>query len=234
MRKIRKNGLIYDTTTDPQELERFYWNMYVPYAQQEFGGKAIYMSYVEFRAGLKNPELLRVHKDGQVVAGMIILHHENDRPQWWILGMQNGDRELMKQGAMAALYLYGIEHLTERGYSRALLGGARPFLVDGVLQYKRKWGARLLAGDDGDPHWLTVTVVESTKGVRDFLEACPLIGEDEHGLVGQVFFDGADFGEGERIRAMWRARAIYFSMNTEASPKAERASFWASSRRASR
>lgn len=114
--------------------------------------------------------------------------------------MQNGDRELMKQGAMGALYLYGIQHLTEQGYSHALLGGVRPFLIDGVLQYKRKWGARLIAGDDGDPHWLMVAVTRPTEAVRDFLGACPLICEEDQGLVGRVLLDHTGSDDNERIQ----------------------------------
>jgi predicted N-acetyltransferase YhbS len=200
LRKVRENNLSCDATTDSQEMDRFYWNMYVPYAQQGFGSKAVYMTHEQFRAGLKNGELLRVHKDGQIVAGMIILYRDTREPQWWVLGMRDGDRGLSRQGVLAALYLYGVQHLKEKGYSRALLGGVRPFLADGVLQYKRKWGARLLAGDDGDPHWLMVAVTEPTDAVRSFLKACPVICEDERGLVGRVFFDGANSEESVRMR----------------------------------
>ena len=219
VRKIYENRLVCDTTADPIALERFYWDMYAPYARQGFGDKAIYMSYEQMKAGLKNPELLRVNQDGQTLAGMVILHPENSVPHWWILGMRDGDRSLVKQGVLAALYLFGVQHLKDRGYQRALLGGVRPFLTDGILQYKRKWGARLLAGDDGDPHWLMVVVTQSTSAVRGFLKACPLVGEDQQGLVGRVFFDGSEFDDSKRVRhqttelaalGVDRVRAIQF------------------------
>jgi predicted N-acetyltransferase YhbS len=219
VRRIHENRLACDTTADPQALEQFYWNMYAPYARQGFGDKAIYMSYEQMKAGLNNPQLLRVSKDGQILAGMIILHPESGVPHWWILGMRDGDRRLVRQGVLAALYLFGVQHLMDRGYRRALLGGVRPFLADGILQYKRKWGARLIAGDDGDPHWLMVVVTQSTGAVRGFLKACPFVGEDEHGLVGRVFFDEAEFDDSERVRrqaaelaalGVDRVRAIQF------------------------
>lgn len=200
VRKIQENGLSCDTTCDPAELERFYWDLYVPYARLGYGDKAIYMSYEQMWSALKNPVLLRVKKEGQTVAGMVILQPENAVPHWWILGIRNGDRNLIKQGALAALYLFGIRYLEERGYARALLGGVRPFLADGVLQYKRKWGARLIAGDDGDPHWFLVAITRPTRAVREFLKACPLIGEDEGGLVGSVFVDDVSSDDNERVR----------------------------------
>lgn len=200
VRKIQENGLSCDTTCDPIELERFYWDLYMPYARQGFGDKAIYMSYEQMWSALKNPVLLRVKQDGQTVAGMVILQPENAAPHWWILGIRNGDRNLIKQGVLAALYLFGIRYLEERGYARALLGGVRPFLADGVLQYKRKWGARLIAGDDGDPHWFLVAITQPTQAVREFFKACPLIGEDEEGLVGSVFVDDTSSDDNERVR----------------------------------
>ena len=200
VRKIQENGLSCDTTCDPIELELFYWDLYVPYARRGYGDKAIYMDYEQMWSGLKNPVLLRIKKDGQTVAGMVILQPENAVPHWWLLGIRNGDRNLVKQGVLAALYLFGIRYLEERGYARALLGGVRPFLTDGVLQYKRKWGARLIAGDDGDPHWFLVAITQPTRAVREFLKACPLIGEDEEGLVGSVFVDDVSSDDNERVR----------------------------------
>lgn len=200
LRKVRENGLSCDAVTDQEAFERFYWDMYVPYARREFGGKAIYMNHEQFLAGLKNGELLRIQKGGRVIAGMIILYHDESEPQWWLLGMQDGDRNLARQGALAALYFYGVQHLIERGYSRALLGGVRPFLADGVLQYKRKWGATLLSGDDGDPHWFAVAVTQPTEAVRHFLKASPLICENDQSLVGRVFFDEGDPENDERIQ----------------------------------
>lgn len=189
LRKVRKNRLSHDITSDPVELERFYWDMYVPYAEQGFADKAIYMNHESFQAGLKDPELVRVYRDEQFVAGMVIVYHDNGEPHLWTLGVRNGDREDARQGTLAALYLYAFEHLRERGCSHVLLGGVRPFLIDGVLRYKRKWGAHLIPGDDGDPHWLMVVVGTATEAVRDFLCASPLLGEDEQGLIGAVFHD---------------------------------------------
>jgi hypothetical protein len=211
-RKISEHGLYSETTTDARAFERFYWDMYQPYARQGFGGKAIYMNYEQMQAGFRNPELLQVKKRDQTVAAMIVLYPEHGLPHWWVLGMRDGDRGLIKQGALAAIYLFGVERLRERGYKRVLLGGVRPFLADGVLQYKRKWGARLIAGDDGDPHWLMVSVAHPTRAVHEFLKACPLVSEDDHGLVGHLFADGIAPDEDKRVA---RQRAEFAAMGID-------------------
>jgi hypothetical protein len=212
VRKINQHGLYYDTTTDARAFERFYWDMYQSYAKHSFGGKAIYMSFEQMQTGLDKAELLQVKKGDQAIAGMIVLYPEHGLPYWWVLGVRDGDRGLIREGAQAAIYLFGIARLREKGYKRALLGGVRPFLADGVLQYKRKWGARLIAGDDGDPRWIMVSVARPTRAVREFLTASPLVGEDEHGLVGHLFANGVVPDEDKRIA---RQRAEFAALGVD-------------------
>jgi hypothetical protein len=189
VRKVLQNGFRYDVSTEPQDYESFYWTMYWPYAKQGFGGKAIYMTYEQMLVGMTNPELLRIKLGDEVIAGMVLRYPENGPPHWWVLGVRDGDHSLVKQGALAAIYYFGVMHLLNKGYHRAELGGVRPFLVDGVLQYKRKWGAKLLGGDDGDPRWFAVRLVDPTRALREFLKASPFICEDGQGIWGAVFAD---------------------------------------------
>ncbi len=198
LRKVQAQRFASAIRTDAAALERFYWELYRPYALGGFGETAVYMNREEFAAGCRHAELLEVHRDGELIAGMVILFPPNAVPHWWVLGVREGDRRLLAAGALAALYLYGVQHLMAQGYRHARLGGVRPFLDDGVLRYKRKWGARLVAGDDGDPHWLLLRIVQPTAAVRAWLAACPVIAEDAHGLIGRVF--RADASAADRAR----------------------------------
>ncbi len=190
LRKVKTNGLEVRVATGAGAFERFYRELYLPYALAGFSDRAVYMTAEQFQEGCRNAELLEVHRAGTPIAGMVVLYPPQGAPHWWVLGVRDGDRALLAQGVLAALYGHAVQHLAAAGFERALLGGVRPFLADGVLQYKRKWGARLVPGDDGDPHWLMLKIVEATAAVRDALSACPLIGEDEPGLVGYVFRTG--------------------------------------------
>jgi hypothetical protein len=55
--------------------------------------------------------------------------------------------------------------------------------------------------------------------VREFLKACPLVGEDDHGLVGHLFADGIVPDEDKRVArqraelaAMGIDRAVTFEL----------------------
>ena len=196
--RLLANRLTFRVTRDPQALERFYWEMYRPYASAAFAGRAVFMTREQFWDGCRNAELLVVHRDEEALAAMVILYPPGGIPHWWVLGVRQGDRRLLADGALAALYYYGVQHLQAAGHTHAHLGGVRPFLADGVLQYKRKWGARLIPGDDGDPHWFMVKI-EPTAAVREFLYACPLIGEDSEGLVGWTFGEEQNAAHAARL-----------------------------------
>lgn len=57
------------------------------------------------------------------------------------LGVPAGDYTWVKKGAIAALYLYGIQYAQEHGYARVNFGVTPSFLQDGLLRFTRKWGA---------------------------------------------------------------------------------------------
>jgi len=59
------------------------------------------------------------------------------------LGVKNAYEKYVKLGALRAAYWFSIEYLRDLGYKEVGFGVTRPFLRDGVLQYKKKYKPRL-------------------------------------------------------------------------------------------
>jgi len=88
-----------------------------------------------------------------------------------------------------AAYVHAIRTAIDLGVPRLALGTCRPSLADGVLRYKRKWGARLVPPSTRDAFLLRY---RHTAGVRAALGATPLIVDrGGAGLAALAATDGA-------------------------------------------
>lgn len=196
IRRIRKNGFEYEVTLEPERFERFYTEMYVPYMRATYGNTAFLMTHREMLEKMDNAELLVITKDREDIAAVIVLH-EGVRMRAWSVGVKNGDRFFVKQGALAALYYFQVLHARDKGYATLHLGGSRPFLQDGVLQFKKKWGVRLSeTTHDG------FLIIPRTKGALSLvLKRSPFIFLRKNKLMGAFFIDyGADLSRDELFR----------------------------------
>jgi hypothetical protein len=89
---------------------------------------------------MKRGALLWITCEGQKVAG-VVLEFKNRRMILSALGAAGGDEGLMKKGVLAATYYFSMQHGRTQGCPTVDFGGTRPSLHDGLLRYKRKWGA---------------------------------------------------------------------------------------------
>lgn len=173
LRRIRKYGLDYVVERDRERLERFYDEMYVPYVRCVHGDRAFVTPRHEFLAKLNDAELLVIRQGGESIAGGVLLYEEG-RVRSWCLGVKNGDRRYLREGAIAALYHYQASYLIAKGYTQVHVGGSRPFLNDGVLRYKMKWGMRVA---DRAPKWLMLRYSSLTPAAAACLVRNPFIHE---------------------------------------------------------
>jgi hypothetical protein len=95
--------------------------------------------------------------------------------------------DLIKAGAIQAIYYFRYRYLKDKPDLRIDLLGARAFYNDGLLLFKKKWGYRLTG-------LLTKTVMclrvhGDTPAVRSFLINNPFIALEDGKLVGQFFLD---------------------------------------------
>jgi hypothetical protein len=185
--RIKRNGLTYQVFTDCDSYARFYEEMYVPYIRSVYGSGSAIESFNNFKSVLGRSQLLLVHNATQYISGSILLD-EGDHYRGWTLGIKDGCNDYKKQGALAALYYFGIQLAAQAGYPRFHFGGSRPFLKDGALQYKRKWGIQLR---DYCQTGFAIKPLQNTCATRSFLTQNPFFTLGESGLQGCVFVENA-------------------------------------------
>lgn len=199
LRRIRKNKLEYEVTKDAGRFESFYREMYVPYMKSAYGERAFLMPHREMLEQMSNGELLVVTKDGEDIAAAIVLR-KGDRARAWSVGVKNGDRAYVKQGALAALYYFEVMYARDKGCASLHFGGSRAFLRDGVLHFKKKWGMRIT---ESTRTGFVLFPSSLRPGLRSLLQTNPFI------YCARDAFEGAVFVECEEMTSEEDVGRIY-------------------------
>ena len=185
--KIRKNNLEFELTKDQHHFENFYNNMYLPYITSAYENKAHLMTYDEMKKKSQNCELLLIKKEKKYIAGILIDYESlNNVPKLWSLGVKDGNPDYVKAGVIGASTYFSFKYLKEQGYKGVHFGASRPFLNDGVLRYKKKWGLQIV---DSTEKGFLITPLSSSIGTKGFLLKNPFIYFDQDELTGAIFVE---------------------------------------------
>lgn len=195
MRRVRRLGVELEIASDRAGFETFYHDFYVPYVRAAYGDRSFLVPWTEVEAALPRCKLLWIRKDGERIAGQMLLH-EYGRVRTWCLGVKEGRREWVEAGAIGAIYHLGLQHLASRGLEEVHLGASRPFLSDGVLRYKRKWGMRLV---DHSANGFRFTLQPGAASLGAFLERHPFVHRTERGLEAAGFVRDAGTGKVDEV-----------------------------------
>ncbi|MFC1792034.1 hypothetical protein ACFL3Q_00425 [Planctomycetota bacterium] len=187
LRRIRKNKLHVEVTKDLSQIHDFYHNMYVPYIATAHGSRAIITSYNsmkrEFKKRNSSNELFLIKKDRDLIAGIVLLRTK-DRARFWCRGVKDGNLDYLKYGVSGALYYFVAQYLEAKGFKMIGCGGSRSFLKDGVLQFKKHRGMRIVNSSDMD---FLVEPLSMTSGLMGFLSNNPVTYRDKNKLNGALF-----------------------------------------------
>jgi hypothetical protein len=203
LRRIRRHGLEFTITRDLGQFDDFYYNMHLPYVTKTFGNCADPSPYKRMRAFLKFSDLLLIRSQETSIAGQLIMHYKAG-PFLGDVGVRDGNREYVQNGAACALYHFGLQYVQEKGCKKAWLGYSRPFLRDGVLQFKKKWSQRVT---DSYSNGFTLRVLSYAPAAKAFLSNNPFIFKRGGLFYGAVFVDG---DEPLSIEAMRELDKDYF------------------------
>jgi len=203
LRLIKRNRLEYRVARDRAMFDWFYDAMYLPYITKAYPGRAFLMSYDDMRAHEATSELVFIHRDGADIAGQIVVHRDG-YAQAWSVGVIDGDPAYVKAGALAALYYFVPRYLADTGYARLDVGLSRPFLKDGVLQHKKKWGQRVVAGHE---KLLILRIARGSAAAHEFLRNNPFIYIADGELRAGVFVTAAEAADTLMLE---RLRKSYF------------------------
>jgi hypothetical protein len=182
-----KNRLYPQIVSGSSQLFDFYKNMYVPYIHGVHGDRAFIESYPHIKKMFGNCQVLQIKKDDMAVAGCLF-QVSKTKARLLVLGVKDGNRDFVKQGAIGALYYFTFKHLLERGYTSVHLGKSRAFLNDGILIFKKRWGLRI-TGLSG--MGLAIKVLSGTDGVKGFLYNNPFIFKEKRELKEARFIESS-------------------------------------------
>jgi hypothetical protein len=136
-------------------------------------------------------EFLRILRDGEWVGG--ILNRSTPKSyRLQRLGWRGGEPQLLKDGVVAAMYWFSIRRASELGHGFVYLGSVMPYLDDGLLFFKGKWGAQF----DREPSRfgeLHLLVDPSHDTCRRFLAAHSLLARGSNGDL--IVYSGRRPGE---------------------------------------
>ena len=140
-RKIRKVGNFEPVfSTDPADLDFFYEKIYLEYIRKRHSDPTILKKVLLQKDLGTIGELCFLKNDGKIVAGGFSTFKDGN---YSLLTMGLTDDAPAKDDTVASLYYYGILRAKERGAVTIDFGISRPFIFDGVVKYKRKWGGRI-------------------------------------------------------------------------------------------
>jgi hypothetical protein len=178
LRKMRRYRYELDQVTGPEAWDEFYRTMLVPMALTRFGDAA-WLPTRRFLKELATKGILHfLNRDGERIAGAVTVRHGETI---WIplIGVRNGDSELLRQGATVGLFFKMFEWARAQGCRRIDFGRTSSFVKDGVYRNKEKWG--LCPGRDPLAHLLALRI-GAAPALRRAFASQPVLIETETGL----------------------------------------------------
>ncbi|MEX0886226.1 MAG: hypothetical protein WD009_07275 [Phycisphaeraceae bacterium] len=145
LRVLRKANLRWELSHRPEDFARFYHDMYVPFTRARFGEFADVRSFQYVRTGFLRGGLMWI-LDGDIPVAGAIYSIEDGALVSWVGGTAGGDINLLKRGVAPAMDVFSFQLARELGVDEYDMAMSRPVLNDGVLAYKKRWGAAVRGG----------------------------------------------------------------------------------------
>jgi hypothetical protein len=186
-RRMMKQQYTYEVVHGTDRIAHFYHRMYVPFVKSRHGERAYIESFAYMKNLMQYGALLFVKHEGEYVGGFVF-NTAYKIPRMAYRGVLDARNDHITQGISSAMYCFAIRWAKEKGYGEIDFGHCRPFLDDGVLQFKRRWGMQIHRSPRlhrtlflylGEPHPVA----------HQFFRHHPLIMEEHRRLRGVLFSD---------------------------------------------
>lgn len=151
---IKKRNFTYTISHDPCDFDFFYERMYLPYIAHRYPESGFTDSKRHLRNIFERGFLAQIGlPGGEPIAAVVSLRH--GELQFSVaLGVLDANTNWLNAGVLSALYYLQIKHAYNDGLRRVDFGGVRPFLKDGLYQYKYRWGMRPVLDYWNPREWL--------------------------------------------------------------------------------
>lgn len=178
--KLKRNGFNYCIYSDIEKFNFFYHKMYLPYINHRYREHSLIVNYPSmlmlFYRECSN--LMLINNDEKHVLGSIFTIKKNI-VRGLFSGIIDGNNHNRKQSAYAALYYFTILNAKQIHAKTLHIGTCRSFLNDGLLQYKRKWGASISCPSEDNRESMQYVYAfkffNFNKGIKSFLLNNPFI-----------------------------------------------------------
>jgi hypothetical protein len=145
LRSIRKHHLTARVIRDARSDRSFYHQLYQPYIHRRYGSQATVVDEGPFLRECATGRLVQVIQDDRVL-GAVLVHIAGKQLTLAWVGIDQCVEGDKLNGVTDALDLYSLMYAYTQGCDAMDMGGSRPFINDGVLRYKTKWGAAVSLG----------------------------------------------------------------------------------------
>jgi hypothetical protein len=141
LNRIASLGYTLEEGSTPADWRFFRDEILLPHARQRFADDAWLPSPAFIRAIEQRGRLLFAVREGRRVSGVSFVP-TGDKVWVPLIGVHEGSHELLREGAISALYQFLNEWVVRHGVRTIDLGRSKPSGADGVARYKAKWGFR--------------------------------------------------------------------------------------------
>jgi hypothetical protein len=141
------------------------------------------MEYDLIKEEFKNCDLILVKNREEYIGG-ILIRYIGKSVHLWCIGIKNGNGDYLQLGVVGALYYFSFCYLKDKGFKKIELGDTRAFLKDGVLQYKKKWGMRIIRASQTG---FLINVLSASNSAKEIFFSNPFIYMDKGKLEGAIF-----------------------------------------------
>jgi len=213
-RLIRRAQFRPEYTRSTDLLAAFHARYVVPSVPGRHGAAALVPTLPQLLTlhAERGGELLRIFRGDAWVSGVFCL----PGPQaynLWSIGWRAGDPCLLKDGAIAACYVFSFQRAYELALPRVELGGTPANLEDGLFYFKSKWGPRLRPAATAGTFTRHVLLDPSHPACRRYLSSRSLLIQRPDGTY--LVLSGRDPAEvpvhrvhADRLSAWFRLRAV--------------------------
>jgi len=200
--RIRKYNLDFEVTRVESQFDYFYNEMYRPYIKTAFGDGAFLMTYDEMKRNLEKCEMIFVKKNGEYICGNLIVY-KNNIPRIWSFGVKKA--EYLRMGIHGVAYYFAGRHFLKRGFTKMHYGLVRPFLKDGVLEYKKTRGMRITEHKNNG---FLLMILNGSAEPRQFLINNPFIYLQNGELKGAFFTEMGQLRSPEDIKGVYKRHFV--------------------------
>lgn len=176
-RIIRKFELKARIVPGPEFASEFYTTLYKPYTLARHGDASVVEEHDAFIRDAKDSSFVQLTRDNQVLAASQVRQSGSSFSIPYV-GMDLTLPEKEQFCLVDAMDYFALMYAIELGCESVDMGHSRANLSDGILRYKKKWGADANAGviPKGS---LSFLAKNTRQVVKDFYAANPLVSKAE-------------------------------------------------------